>query len=142
MAFEDIFREIEAYKQRTGLVFMLESLKNFAANGRVSPAVAKITGVLGIRIVGKASDQGTLEPVHKCRGAERSLAAILTHLKNNGLAKGKVRIAHCMNEAAAQKLKDMIRAEVGAISIQIHKCRGLCSYYAEKGGLLVGFEKM
>ena len=142
MAFEDISREIEAYKQRTGLVFMLESLKNFAANGRVSPAVAKITGVLGIRIVGKASDQGTLEPVHKCRGAERSLAAILTHLKNNGLAKGKVRIAHCMNEAAAQKLKDMIRAEVGAISIQIHKCRGLCSYYAEKGGLLVGFEKM
>ncbi len=142
MAFEDISREIEAYKQRTGLVFMLESLKNFAANGRVSPAVAKIAGVLGIRIVGKASDQGTLEPMHKCRGTEKSLAAILSHLKDSGLSKGKVWIAHCMNEPAAQKLKDMIRTEVGAISIRIHKCRGLCSYYAEKGGLLVGFEKM
>lgn len=142
MSFGDICREIEAYKQRTGLTFMLESLKNFAANGRVSPAVAKIAGVLGIRIVGKASDQGTLEPTNKCRGVEKSLASILSHLKSNGLATGKVRIAHCMNEAAAQKLKEMIRAQMAQVNVQIHRCKGLCSYYAEKGGLLVGFEKM
>ena len=121
---------------------MLESLKNFAANGRVSPAVAKIAGVLGIRVVGKASDQGTLEPTNKCRGVEKSLAAILSHLKSNGLSAGKVRIAHCMNEGAAQKLKDMILTQVRQADVQIHRCRGLCSYYAEKGGLLVGFEKM
>lgn len=142
MSFDDICRKIEAYKQKTGLLFMLESLKNFAANGRVSPAVAKLAGVLGIRIVGKASDQGTLEPTHKCRGVEKSLAAILSHLINNGLSKGKVRIAHCMNEAAAQKLKEMIQSQAELVDVQIQRCRGLCSYYAEKGGLLVGFEKM
>ena len=142
MPFDDISREIEAYKQQTGLAFMLESLKNFAANGRVSPAVAKIAGVLGIRIVGKASDQGTLEPTNKCRGVEKSLAAIVSHLKNNGLYKGKVRIAHCMNEGAAKKLKEMILSQMEQADVQIHGCRGLCSYYAEKGGLLVGFEKL
>lgn len=142
MPFDDICREIEAYKQRTGLTFMLESLKNFAANGRVSPAVAKIAGVLGIRIVGKASDQGTLEPTNKCRGVEKSLAAIVAHLKINGLSKGKVRIAHCINEDTAQKLKEMILAQMAQVDVQIHRCRGLCSYYAEKGGLLVGFEKI
>ena len=142
MSFSDICREIEAYKQKTGLTFMLESLKNFAANGRVSPAVAKIAGVLGIRIVGKASDQGTLEPTNKCRGVEKSLTAILSHLKNNGLSKGKVCIAHCMNEGAAQKLKEMIQSQMEQVNVQIHRCRGLCSYYAEKGGLLVGFEKL
>ncbi|MBR2366639.1 MAG: DegV family protein [Oscillospiraceae bacterium] len=141
LSFDEICREIEAYKQKTGLTFMLESLKNFAANGRVSPAVAKIAGVLGIRIVGKASDKGTLEPTNKCRGTERSLAAILTHLKENGLSKGKVRIAHCMNESAAQKLKTMILNQMEQAEVKIHLCRGLCSYYAEKGGLLVGFEK-
>ena len=141
-AFDDICRAIEAYKQQTGLTFMLESLRNFAANGRVSPAVAKIAGVLGIRIVGKASEQGTLEPTNKCRGEEKSLAAILSHLRKNGLAKGKVRIAHCMNEDAASKLKDMILSQMGHLDVQIHRCRGLCSYYAEKGGLLVGFERL
>ena len=141
MTFEEICRGIEDYKQQTGLVFMLESLKNFAANGRVSPAVAKIAGVLGIRIVGKASDQGTLEPTNKCRGEGKSLSAIFANLKNSGLLEGKVRIAHCMNEGAAQELKRMILAQLPKVSVRIHRCRGLCSYYAENGGLLVGFEK-
>lgn len=142
MSFDEISKEIENYKESTGLVFMLESLKNFAANGRVSPAVAKIAGVLGIRIVGKASTRGTLEPTNKCRGEAKSLTAIISHLKASGLTNGKVRIAHCMNEAAAQKLDEMISEQLPQAKVQIHRCRGLCSYYAEKGGLLIGFEKM
>ena len=120
---------------------MLESLKNFAANGRVSPMVARITSVLGIRIVGKASDKGTLEPLDKCRGEEKALKVILSRLQNLGLKNGKVRIAHCENESAAQKLKDYIKSLMPLVSVEIQKCRGLCCYYAEKGGLLVGFEK-
>jgi len=141
LTFDEISYGIEVYKQKTGLTFMLQSLKNFAANGRVSPAVAKIAGVLGIKIVGIASVQGTLEPIHKCRGEERSLSAIFAHLKSSGLSKGKVRIAHCMNEEAAFRLKKMILQQLPDVDIRIHLCRGLCSYYAEKGGLLVGFEK-
>lgn len=141
LSYQQICIEIEAYTKTTGLLFMLESLKNFAANGRVSPAVAKLAGVLGIRIVGKASDAGTLEPINKCRGEAKSLAAILSHLKAFGLQKGKVRIAHCENESAAQELKRMILSELPQVDLQIHTCRGLCSYYAEVGGLLVGFEK-
>lgn len=142
LSFEEISSRIKAYQQQTGLVFMLESLKNFAANGRVSPAVAKIAGVLGIRIVGKASDQGTLEPMDKCRGENKSLTAIVEHLKKAGLSRGKVRIAHCMNEEAAQELTKRIHTQMPQVEVQIHTCHGLCSYYAEKGGLLVGYEKM
>ena len=141
MSFDDICQRIEDYKKHTGLVFMLVSLKNFAANGRISPAIAKITGVLNIRIVGKASDQGTLQPMHKCRGAVKSLAAILEHMVAEGLQKGKVKIAHCMNAPAAQALKEKLLEVLPQVQVQIHTLRGLCSYYAEKGGLLVGFEK-
>lgn len=142
LAYEDICREIFAYQQQTGLMFMLQSLKNFAANGRVSPAVAKIAGVLGIRVVGKASDRGTLEPTNKCRGQGKSLKAILQHMQEQGLQKGKVRIAHCRNEEAALELKRMILDVAEHADVQIHPCRGLCSYYAETGGMLVGFEKL
>lgn len=141
LSFEEISAEIEAYKKNTGLVFMLESLKNFAANGRVSPAVAKIAGVLGIRVVGKASSQGTLEPTDKCRGQGKSLSALFSNLQKSGLSCGKVRIAHCQNESAAQELHAMIRQAMPQADVRIHPCRGLCSYYAEKGGLLIGFEK-
>lgn len=139
--YEEICDQILVYKQNTGLLFMLESLKNFAANGRVSPAVAKIVGILGIRIVGKASDQGTLEPMDKCRGEAKSLDKIVVHLREYGLKCGKVRIAHCRNESAAEHLKDLILTLFPQADVQIGECRGLCSYYAENGGLLVGFEK-
>ena len=140
MSYEDICESIKAYQQKTGLVFMLESLKNFAANGRVSPVVAKIAGVLGIRIIGRAGEQGTLEPTNKCRGEEKSLAVLLENLKVAGLKKGKVRIAHSQNEGAARKLASLIKNAFPQTDVKVHICRGLCSYYAEKGGLLVGFE--
>ena len=139
--FELICREMEEYTKNTGLVFMLETLRNLAANGRVSPAVAKIAGVLGIRVVGKASDKGTLEPTNKCRGQAKALAALLENMKAAGLNQGKVRIAHCCNEEAALAMKTMLAQELPKVDVKIHACRGLCSYYAEKGGLLIGFEK-
>lgn len=141
MEYDDICRVIRAYMQQTGLLFMLASLKNFAANGRVSPAVAKIAGILGIRIVGRGSDKGQLEPLNKCRGEGRSLSTLFAHLKEYGYVGGRIRIAHCRNEVAAASLKECILTECPQADIAIAPCRGLCSYYAEKGGLLVGFEK-
>lgn len=142
MAYEGICEKIQEYTKRTGLVFMLKSLKNFAANGRVSPLVAKLVGFAGICIVGKASDEGTLEPTHKCRGENRSLETLINDLKELGLKTGKVSIGHCQNEGAATKLKQMIESTFEKAQVEIHKLRGLCSFYAEKGGLLVGFEKI
>ena len=140
-SYEEICAYMPGYQKKTGLLFMLESLNNFAANGRVSLAVAKIAGVLGIRIVGKASDTGTLEPTDKSRGEAKSLSAILKHLKKSGLKTGKVILAHCLNESAANTLKHMIETDFPGVVVKIGKNLGLCSYYAEKGGLLVGFEK-
>ena len=140
-SYEEICSYMPEYQKKTGLLFMLESLNNFAANGRVSPAVAKIAGVLGIRIVGRASEAGTLEPTDKSRGEAKSLSAILKHLKESGLKTGKVILAHCLNESAANTLKKMIETDLPGVAVKIGKNLGLCSYYAEKGGLLVGFEK-
>lgn len=140
-SYEEICAYIPEYLKKTGLLFMLKSLNNFAANGRVSPAVAKIAGVLGICIVGKASDAGTLEPTDKCRGEGKSLNAIIKHLKESGLKTGKVQMAHCLNEEAANRLKDMIETELPGVTVKTGINLGLCSYYAEKGGLLIGYEK-
>ena len=141
MEFNDICKAINEYTKNTGLIFMLKSLKNFAANGRVSPALAKITGILDIRIIGRASVKGELEPLHKCRGEAHSLNVIANHLAECGVKKGKIKIAHCQAETAASKLLHIIKTRLPDVNIEISENRALCSYYAEKGGLLVGFEK-
>ena len=138
--FEEIKEKIIEYKKKTHLIFSLESLRNLANNGRCSMAVAKISGILGIRVVGKASNEGTLEVTNKARGEERALLDIVKNMLSSGYNGGKVRIHHCMNSAAAERLSNLIRDKFQKATVFIQETRGLCSFYAESGGLLVGFE--
>lgn len=139
--FEAICEEVKSYMAHTGLMFSLESLKNLANNGRVNPMVARLAGTLGICVVGKASDQGTLEQMSKCRGEKKALITLYKHMKELGYAGGKVRIDHCLNEKAAEQVKNMVLADYPDAEIEIDVTRGLCSFYAEIEGLLVGYEK-
>lgn len=141
MPFDDVCAEMERYQAQTGLLFSLESMINFANNGRVNPLVAKAAGLLGIRVVGKASDVGDLQPLDKCRGEEKALTAIVSHLGELGYDGGRVCIHHCQNEKAAVALRYMVLAKFPHAVVDIRPCRGLCSFYAEKGGLLVGYER-
>ncbi|MBO5460881.1 MAG: DegV family protein [Ruminococcus sp.] len=137
--FEEICEEIKEYHKHTNLMFSLESLNNLARNGRVSTVVAAAVGMLGIRIVGRA-ENGQLEPMHKCRGEKKALQQIFKSMKELGYNGGKVRISHSYNENAANKLAEMIRESYPGCDISIGLNGGLCCFYAEEGGVLVGFE--
>ena len=138
--FDTIVKEIEAYKQSTHLLFSLASLRNFANNGRVSVAVAKLVGILGIRVVGKASTEGTLEVIGKAKGGKKALVDVFNNMLQAGYFGGKVRIHHCQNEEGAEALSKMITTHFSEASVVIAKTRGLCSFYAESGGMLIGYE--
>lgn len=136
--FDKIAKDMKSYK--TELLFMLESMKNLANNGRVSKLAATAAGVLGIRAVGRASDVGTLELLSKCRGTAKALEAIIKYMKEYGFKGGRAKIAHCLNENVAKTLAQKIKSEFPSAKVIIGECRGLCSFYAERGGLLLGFE--
>jgi hypothetical protein len=53
-----------------------------------------------------------------------------------------VRIAHCLNHSAASALKDSILGLFPRSDVRIDQTTGLCSFYAEQGGLMVGFESL
>lgn len=141
MSYEQICEVITEYQKNTALVFVLESLRNLANNGRVNKLVASAAGILGIRVIGKASDKGDLEQLSKTRGMAKSVEKAVEIIRNLGYNGGKIRIGHCCNEEAAKKVKDIITHQFAQAEAQIYKLRGLCSFYAEKGGLIIGFEK-
>lgn len=138
--FDRIIEKITAYHDKLGTTFMLQSVHNLANNGRLSPAIAALVGMLGIRMVGKASDEGTLELMSKCRGDKRAISALYNHMKEMGFAGGLVRIHHCANEAGVKFLRENILAEFPSAKVIISKLGGLCSFYAEYGGMIIGFE--
>lgn len=137
---ETIKEKILEYRNHTHILFCLESLTNLARNGRVSPAVAKISGVLGIRVVGDAKD-GQITPVHKPRGAKKATMALVEMLKERGFFDGALlRVAHCFGEESALALRDAVLKEFPNTRFVLEKTTALCSFYAEAGGLMIGFE--
>ena len=138
--FDGVCRAVQEYRERTRLLFALESMHNLAQNGRVNRLVATMAGVLGIRAVGQASAEGTLEMLGKARGARRTRQLMLSEMERLGYRGGSARIGHCQNETLALEIRDEIRQRFPAADAQIHPLRGLCSYYAERGGIMLGFE--
>ena len=96
--------------------------------------------MLGIRVIGQASAAGELDVICKTRGEHGALERIVLELKEHGYVGGRVIVSHCDNPAAAERLKHMIEAVFEGAQVVVNPCGGLCSYYAELGGLLVGYE--
>jgi len=135
-----IYQAIKNYQIKTHLIFSLASLNNLANNGRVSHLVAKAAGVLNIHVLGEASEAGTLAPLSKCRGVRKLADSLIALMEKKGYKDGLVVIGHVLNWEMADELKEKIKQKFGNVKVVINETRGLCSYYAERGSLLIGFE--
>ncbi len=140
LSFDVICEKAREYLATTHLLFRLKSLHNLAQNGRVSKLTAGAVGILGIQILSTASSEGTIQPVEKCRGEKKTREAMVQHILDAGYRGGKVRIHHAENPDAAGALAASLRERFPEADIEILPCAGLCSYYAERGGVIVGFE--
>ncbi len=141
MAFAEVVEQVKEYMTHTALLFQLNSLENLTKNGRVSKMAGMTAKLLGIRMIGIASTVGTVEPLHKCRGTEKTYSLMLQEMRERGFTGGRVILGHAFQEAGAQMMRQMILNEFPTANITIMPLSGLCCYYAEEGGLLVGFEK-
>ena len=138
--FETIKEKVLDYHNHTHILFCLESMMNLARNGRVSMAVAKIAGMLGIRVCGDVKG-GQITPVHKPRGAKKATETLVEMMKERGFYDGaQLRIAHCFGETQAKALADAVLAEFPNTKVKLEPTTALCSFYAEAGGLMIGFE--
>lgn len=137
--FEEICEKITEYDKKTDIIFVLESMTNLVNNGRVSGVSAKLAGLLGIRVVGKVTE-GELQPLDKARGEKKTISCIHQRMKEIGYKGGLVSISHCFNPEFAQTVRESILSLYPDAVIDIHQTTALCSFYAEKGGIIVGFE--
>lgn len=138
--FDTIRTQVLDYANRNHTLFCLQSLNNLARNGRVSPAVAKIAGVLNIRVAGDVQG-GEITPQHKPRGDRKAIQTLVSMMAERGIYDGAlVRIAHCYGEHNALALKAAIQEQYPNCRFIIEPTAALCSFYAEEGGLIIGFE--
>lgn len=138
--FDTVVSAVQSSQKKTHLLFALESMHNLAQNGRISKIVATMAGALGIRAVGQASSEGTLEMLGKCRGIKKTKDFILKEMERLGFKGGNVRIGHCQNADLATEMCNLIKKYFPNANVITYPLRGLCSYYVEQGGLMLGFD--
>ena len=139
-SFEDIVMLIEAYKKQTGIFFSFRSLHNLAQNGRVKKLAAAAVGVLGLRIVGTGSPEGTLEVNAKRKGDNHAAAEIFHQMEERHYNGGRIRICHTDNEELARKYVHIIKKRWPDCDVKAYPSRGLIAYYAERGGIILAAE--
>lgn len=137
--FEDACAFIDQAEEASQVLFSLSSYDNLTKSGRMPKAAGLIANKLSIRILGIASSEGTIKIVAPTRGSKKTVAKIVSAMKSDGYQGGLVFIDHVENEKGAQELADKIRETWPSAEIQILPCGGLCSYYAEQSGLIIGY---
>ena len=139
--FDEVIAGLTDYHANTHTGYMLKSIENLVKNGRVNKVVGSLVGLLNIHVIGIRSNEGTIEMSNRARGEKKALKIFLKDLIENGYSGGKMELAHVLNPDLADTFADQVREKFPNADINIVPTSGLCSFYAEKGGLMVGYEK-
>ena len=139
--FETIVASCRERAQNARTIFTLSNFHNLVQNGRVSKIAGFIAGRLGIRVIGVGSPEGEIQLKELMRGENRTLKRIIKDMEENDYQGTPMTVCHCMNEPMAQSLKEMIVARWQNAKVQLLPTRGLDSYYAERSGLIITYDR-
>lgn len=141
-SFEQVVKYAQQIIEHSQVLFSLSSYENLVKNGRMPKLVGSVASSLSIRMLGTASPQGTIKVVAPTRGDKKTDRKIIECMAADGFHGGMVYIDHVDNAKGASHLRDAIINTWPTAEVHIIPCGGLCSYYAEQTGLIVGYEML
>jgi DegV family protein with EDD domain len=141
MSFDETLKDTLAFYDRIHILYIIASLDNLAKNGRVSASVAKLTSLLGIRVVGRATPKGEIDIFAKKRGEKQALVTVVREMEKFISIGPNVCIDHVLNPKGAKALADLVCKTFENVRVTIAETGALCTYYADMGGLILSFEE-
>ena len=137
--FDDIVLHAMNFLKKTKVQFALSSFDNLIKSGRMSKVTGFLARALGMWGIGCGSEEGKIVMEGKTRGAKKAVKMLVQCMQEKGFRGEKAAISHCDNPALAEALKKGILEVWKNAEVEILPTRGLCSYYAERGGLIVSY---
>ena len=137
--FEEACAYIDTIEANSNVLFSLSRYENLTKSGRMPKMAGILANKLSIRVLGTASSEGTIKIVAPTRSQKKMVQKILGSMESDGFSGGVVCIDHVNNVPAAQEIGNAITERWPESEIFIMPCGGLCSYYAEESGLIIGY---
>ena len=138
--FEDACAYIDGIEQCSTVLFSLSSYENLTKSGRMPKMAGILANKLNIRVLGTASEEGTIKIVAPTRGQKKMVAKVVQAMEADGYKGGLVCMDHVDNEAGCQEIAAAITAKWPEAEVMVMPCGGLCSYYAEAKGIIIGYD--
>ncbi|MGN0169128.1 MAG: DegV family protein [Acetatifactor sp.] len=138
LPFEEIVKEIEAYRDSVHTYFVLDNLETLRKNGRLTGVKALVASTLNIKPV-MGGDKGEIVQRSQTIGMKKALSK-LTELAAEEVrepAERRLIITHCNALQRAEQVKKMILEKVSFRDCIIMDTRGISSMYANDGGIIV-----
>ena len=132
---------IEILNGKPGYINFLDAFNSWQLVKELKEAAANSDGVL---LATDPDREGEAISWHLTQALkvddEKMQRITFNEITKTGFQKGRIRISHVDNLSLAEKIRDLILERFPQAEILVYEARGLCSYYAESGGVLVGVE--
>ena len=142
-SFESIVEQAHEYTEDTLTMFLLDTLDNVIKGGRLDRVRGTIASALNIKLLMKASDDGSLEVLDKVRGNKRAIRQFIQKIGEYGhnLEDKVLAVAHSNCEDKAKALIEQIQERYKFKDVILSTMGPLIGTYAGEGGLLVHSRK-
>lgn len=141
MAFDEVVKEAESYRDSMETYFTLETLEVLRRNGRLSKVQAVLASALNIKPVMGATPEGEIIKKAQSRGMKKALTKMAELVGDEGkdLASKTAVIAHCNCLSRAKEFEQMLLLKAPFKKTKIIDTCGISSLYACDGGIILSF---
>ena len=139
---EQLTDALEKAIQKTGGIFILETLRYIYRTGRMSKLGSRIASMFNIKPINMMMDDGSIEMVDRTRNMDHGFEIIIELIKKEaGTNKLHFMLNHANNLTGAEKLSELLKNNFDCLSTVISDYSPVMGYGAGPGSIFVGFQQ-
>lgn len=140
LSFEEIVKQITAFRDGMNTYFVLDNLETLRKNGRLSNIKAVVASTLNIKPI-MGADKGTIMQMGQGIGMKKAIAKMVDKIAETlkGAERKRIVISHCNARERAESVMQLLHEKIQCQEIMVMDTAGISSMYANDGGVIVAF---
>ncbi|WP_405099215.1 DegV family protein [Oceanobacillus sp. FSL H7-0719] len=141
--FENLVQHIEERIENTATLFVLNTLDNLVRGGRISKVTGKIAKTLNIKLLMRASEEGTIEVTEKVRGNKKAVTRFINQIGEyaKNFEHKALFMSHCNSESKAKNLLQDIKNKYPFKETFLCDTGPIIATHGGEGAIVIAFFK-
>ncbi|MEN2769221.1 DegV family protein [Ornithinibacillus xuwenensis] len=142
-SYEEVVDHLQNQVKHTTTLFVLKTLENLVLGGRLDKVKGTLAKTLNIKLLMKASEEGTIEVTEKVRGEKKSIRRFVEQIGEYARTfEDKILVmTHCNAGERAKAVLAEIKAKYKFKETYLTETGPLISTYGGEGALVISFFK-